>query len=189
MLVGAGGPAADRASCRFHLESTGPRFQFPSRSDYSQFTSILDGMVELDLIGENVFRIEGSAEEPDPERAPPTPNDLASARRRPRHESNIKQAANFHGPVDRYLRATLREILDPAFEIGRPVTWSDPRRLMAAPANLLTPQFELRPCLLVHADMFNRRRVKFGSPGCVALYLWSGYMPGSTIATQASRSI
>jgi len=148
-----------------------------------------DGRVELDLIGENVFRIEGSAEEPDPERAPPTPNDLASARRRPRHESNIKQAANFHGPVDRYLRATLREILDPAFEIGRPVTWSDPRRLMAAPANLLTPQFELRPCQLVHAGMFNRQRVKFGSPGCVALYLWSGYMPGSTIATQASRSI
>ena len=115
--------------------------------------------------------MDGSADKPDPERAPLAPDDLASARRRPRHESNMKQASNFHGPVDRYLRATLRKILDPAFEIGRPVTWSDPRHLMAAPANLLTPQFELRPCLLVHADMFNGQRVKFGSPRCVALYL------------------
>src|SRR6266576_4687970 len=122
--------------------------------------------------------MEGSADKPDPERAPLTPDDLASACRRPWHESNMKQAANFHGPVDRYLRATLRKILDPAFEIGRPVTRSDPRRLMAAPANLLTPHFELRPCQLVHAGMFNRQRVKFGSPGCVALYLWSGYMSG-----------
>ena len=115
--------------------------------------------------------MDGSADKPDPERAPLTPDDLASARRRPRHESNMKQASNFHGPVDRYLRATLRKILDPAFEIGRPVTLSDPRHLMAAPANLLTPQFEFRPCLLVHADMFNSQRVKFGSPRCVALYL------------------
>jgi hypothetical protein len=103
----------------------------------------------------------GSADKPDAERIAAAPNDFAAAPRRPRHESDVELPSNFHGSVEGYLRAALRNIGDFAFAIGRAVLQRDPSRLMAAPANLLALHLELRPCLLVHADTLTVKRLSF----------------------------
>ena len=104
-------------------------------------------------------RVAGSADKPDAKRIAPAPNDLAAARRRPGHESDIQPAANFDGGIDGYLRPAWRNILDRTFVIGGPVIQRDPRRLMSAPANLAAPDLQLRPCFLVHAGMLTLNRL------------------------------
>jgi hypothetical protein len=99
-----------------------------------------------------------SADEPDAERIAASPNNFAPARGSPGHESDIQQASNFHGGVDGYLCAALRDIRDLAFVIGRAVTQRDPRRLMAPPAHLLSLYFELWPDL-IHADTLTVKRL------------------------------
>jgi hypothetical protein len=101
--------------------------------------------------GRSLGPVVGSADKPEAEPVPPAPNDLAAARRRPGHESDIQPAPNFHGCIDGDLRAAWRNILDRTFVIGGPVIQRDPRRLMSAPANLAALDLELRPCFLVHA--------------------------------------